>query len=306
MLLSFIIPTYNRGEIFNRTFLSLVEASQGLQVEIIVVNDYKKAELILPVKKDNIRVVNNPKQGPASARNYGASLAQGEYLVFLDDDILVNRKNIETIVSLHQGKKMESYMLNWSYPEDLIDKIKNTKFGVFLIENSLTTMRGWRGDVYWSDDETFEVNSAASYCLVLHNEVFRTVGGYNDKFILAGFEDYDFPMRLMEYGVKFFIYPLDMVYHNEADRVTLKSFLMRKQSASITRRIGVDLGYQDLAIRYSSLKKLILEGLLRVSFFLYILACLLPNLKIARSLYGKLVGILTAVYIYRGYTKKWE
>ncbi len=306
MLLSFIIPTYNRGAILERTYLSLMNAIEGLPVEVIIVNDYKQSELTLPFLKDNVQVLNNPKGGAASARNFGATFAKGNHLIFLDDDIILNKTNVKTLIDLHESSVQDSYMINWIYPPELIAQLRATKFGRYLINNNLTSMKGWRANLYWNDMQAFPVDAAASYCLVLHREVFLKSGGYNENFPLAGFEDYDFPKRLIAMGVNFFIYPLDTVWHNESDRVDLNSFLKRKYNTSITRRVAVELGYKELSIDYSALKKSTLSVLQLGYPLLRGITWGIPNADVFDGLYNRMVNILTAIKIYSGYTKHHE
>ena len=75
-------------------------------VEVIVVNDGStdaSAE-ILRAFGDRIRVIDQPNRGPAAARNAGATLAQGEYLAFLDaDDTWLPQKLAATMAVLDRN-----------------------------------------------------------------------------------------------------------------------------------------------------------------------------------------------------------
>jgi glycosyltransferase involved in cell wall biosynthesis len=91
MLVSVIIPTYNRGRTIARAVGSVL-AQSWKAVEIIVVDSYSTdgtAE-VLASYGDKIRVIYlpklGPKLGPPAARNAGIKLAKGEIISFLDSD----------------------------------------------------------------------------------------------------------------------------------------------------------------------------------------------------------------------------
>lgn len=89
--ISVIMPTYNRADSLRAVLQSM--AKQTLpsdQFEVIVVDDGSKDDTALvAVHTYPFRVVylHQKNQGAAVARNRGASIARGEVLVFLDDDI---------------------------------------------------------------------------------------------------------------------------------------------------------------------------------------------------------------------------
>jgi glycosyltransferase involved in cell wall biosynthesis len=87
MLVSVIIPTYNRGRTIARAVDSVLTQSWK-SVEIIVVDSHStdETEEVLASYGDKIRVVRQAKQGPPAARNAGIKLAKGEIIAFLDSD----------------------------------------------------------------------------------------------------------------------------------------------------------------------------------------------------------------------------
>ena len=87
---SLVVPIYNSSKYLNKCIDSLV--NQTLKdIEIILINDGstdKSLEILKNYQqKDNrikILTQNHKKQG--KARNYGISVAQGEYIGFVDSD----------------------------------------------------------------------------------------------------------------------------------------------------------------------------------------------------------------------------
>lgn len=87
MLVSVIIPTYNRAGTIERTLKSVL--SQTLpSLEVIVVDDGstdRTAEVLLPYR-DRIHLIRQDNQGPSAAKNSGIKAATGDILAFLDSD----------------------------------------------------------------------------------------------------------------------------------------------------------------------------------------------------------------------------
>lgn len=101
MLLTIGIPTWNRANILRRTLIGLYEAiiPKGVSLEILVVDNnsadetqdvLEKYKKILP-----LRPLFEPQQGRSWALNHAIAKARGEYILWIDDDILVDTKWID-------------------------------------------------------------------------------------------------------------------------------------------------------------------------------------------------------------------
>jgi glycosyltransferase involved in cell wall biosynthesis len=92
---SIVIPTYNRPDQLRRCLegIAALETAKD-RFEVVVVDDGSRMpmdEVVEGVLNDlgqhlRIRLMRQENQGPATARNAGAGLAEGNYLVFIDDD----------------------------------------------------------------------------------------------------------------------------------------------------------------------------------------------------------------------------
>lgn len=104
MKISCIIPTCDRNDFLRETIVSVL--NQTIQpFEIIIVNN-GGGEVILPDDlKIKVKIFNIMHYaGAAQARNFGASVAQGDYLAFLDDDDLWHQDYIKNILqSIGEG-----------------------------------------------------------------------------------------------------------------------------------------------------------------------------------------------------------
>ncbi|MFL5839248.1 MAG: glycosyltransferase family 2 protein, partial [Thermoleophilaceae bacterium] len=95
MAVEVVIPTSGRPSL--AVLLNALRESHGpLLRRVIVVDDRHLAEppLELPA---GVEVVRGPARGPAAARNAGWRTARGEWVAFLDDDVLVTGDWLERL-----------------------------------------------------------------------------------------------------------------------------------------------------------------------------------------------------------------
>lgn len=303
--LSIIIPSYNRNHLLNECVASIVQC-QLSNIEVIIVNDYKNKdiELMESNKISNIRVINNVKQGVASARNLGAKNAYSDKLLFVDDDMILNRNAINKAIQFLEAHPNATCNANWIYEEKLTNEISKTSFGRYLINNNFTTLKGWVGnEVEWHANSLIKVGGITSQFLAIKKCNFEKIGGYNEQFPFAGFEDYDLNIQLIKENMFSYIDTTVLIYHNEKDRLNPVDWLARKKRGAITRRVAVNLGFTELGLHFGFFKKMLLQllSLAKPLFMLVVKA--FPNTKSLDGVYEKFINMLIAINIFEGYTK---
>ena len=101
-LISIIVPVYNAENVLQRCVNSLVSQTYT-PVEIILVDDGSADSSLsiceeLAKNHSNIKVISQENSGAASARNAGLSEANGEYIMFVDSDDLVDKRICEKLI----------------------------------------------------------------------------------------------------------------------------------------------------------------------------------------------------------------
>lgn len=96
---SVIIPVYNAQEGIKQCMDSLLNQS-FTDFEIILLNDGSTDNSLEVIKKyaadnDFIRVIDKENEGVAKTRNKGIQLANGKYIVFIDNDDFVDSDYLE-------------------------------------------------------------------------------------------------------------------------------------------------------------------------------------------------------------------
>lgn len=302
MKVSIIIPTCDRGVVFDQTLRAAAEAVKGMNAEIIVVNDSKTSTPKIPGPQLTARMLQNPGRGVAAARNFGARHASGDLLLFVDDDILITKETLRHVIDVHQEGSGIALNPDWTYPPELMRTLTHTSFGRFLQAHKMTTFRGWYADNTWKDNSLFESRSVASFHLSMARSDFENSGGYDERFPFAGFEDYDFPLRLKNAGIQFRIDTRICVFHNELDRMELSGWLNGNERRAFTRAVAVHRGYENLALHYAMPKRIILRLLLIVYPLLLVGLKFIPDRKALDFMLFTWFGYLQAAKIYRGYS----
>ena len=94
--LSIVIPAFNAAEHIGQTLDSiLIQGRTGY--EVIVVDDGSTDDIAAVLESHDLPIVyrRQTNQGPSTARNAGAEVAKGAYLVFLDSDDRLERGWLE-------------------------------------------------------------------------------------------------------------------------------------------------------------------------------------------------------------------
>lgn len=302
MPISIIIPSFNRNKILVKTLLALDEFAFEMKPEIIVVNDSKTNEVDVSTIQYPIKVIKNPKSGVASARNFGLQHATHDKLVFIDDDIIVSKEAISFISNFLNEKGDACINLDWVYPVDLQKSIGKTKFGRYLVKNGHADLKGWMGKDAWKEGDLYSISVISSAILGITKTSVNKINGYEENFPYAGFEDYDFAIRLRKNGIEGFLNTSITVFHNEEDRLDMRPWLERRKRNGETRAIGViKFGYESHRINYSKFKDISFS---LIYFFrgLYMAwLYLIPNASSLDKLYAKLFNPLLGAYIHWGY-----
>ena len=118
MLVSVVIPTYNRRPILHKCLLALENQKLPAFInnfEIVVVDDgstdgtrewLQNESRLFP----HVVLVQQEHSGPAKGRNLGVENSKGEVIVFIDSDLVVTETFLESHISslLNSWKKNRS------------------------------------------------------------------------------------------------------------------------------------------------------------------------------------------------------
>jgi len=102
-MISIVIPVYNQAEHLANCLASIKKQTYD-NYEIIVVDDGSKDLIIEVIEKfkqifgSKLTYLEQENRGASTARNKGAELAEGEYIIFCDADVIMEPKMLELML----------------------------------------------------------------------------------------------------------------------------------------------------------------------------------------------------------------
>ena len=202
--ISVIIPTFNRAEMVCRCVRSILD-TEWPKLEVIVVDDCSPDDTETRMKEqfgDKVKYIRNERNSfQAVSRNNGAKVATGDYLFFLDDDNVVDRRIFAEMTQAFS---------------------ENARLG--LVAPMAIHIRPGKNNVIWSLGSDFNrwTSQPKDYCpnlpvaelpespasyptsyypngFMVPRKVFDAVGGFDEKYVQI-FEESDFGWKIGEAG----------------------------------------------------------------------------------------------------------
>lgn len=205
MFISIVIPTYNRKPILEKCLRALEKQQltddKISQYEVILVDDGStdgtlewleqyRSELshVYPFSQEHL--------GPAAARNLGVEKAKGDIIIFIDSDLVVTEKFLQSHAdALEEGKQNLGHDRLFTY-----GWVINT----CNFENPTS-------EPYKITD--FSAAYFATGNVAIPRKWLEKVGLFDTRFQLYGWEDLELGVRLKQLGLKLIKCPEAVGYH---------------------------------------------------------------------------------------------
>ncbi|MEC4805645.1 MAG: glycosyltransferase [Jaaginema sp. PMC 1079.18] len=213
-MFSFVIPTYNRPQRLANCLEAIAQIDYPRdRFEVVVVDDGSTVPIqpIISRFKEqlNITFISQSNAGPASARNAGVAQAQGQYIVFTDDDCQPSPdglKNLEIQFAKTPQALIGGKTLN-ALPQNLCSTTSQLLID-YLYE--------------YYNQKPGKLQFFASNNFAISKQIFQKIGGFDTNFPLAAGEDREFCDRLLQMGYNLVYASEVQVFH--AHDLTLPSF----------------------------------------------------------------------------------
>ncbi len=230
MKLSVIIVNYNVRLFLEQCLRSVMKASEKLETEIIVV-DNNSADGSVQMVHENfpqVKCIANEKNlGFSAANNQGIEIAQGEYLLLLNPDTVVEEDSFNKTVSYLDdhtnvgglGVKMIDGKGNFlpesrrGLPTPAVAFYKIFGFSK-IFPKSKRFNRYHMGHL--KVDETHEVDVLSGAFMMLRSSVLKEIGLLDDTFFMYG-EDIDLSYRITQAGYKNVYFPETTIIHYKGE-----------------------------------------------------------------------------------------
>lgn len=211
---SIIIPIYNQVGYTYNCICSIYENNDFKDYEIIIADDNsaKNTDIIKNNFENIVILKNETNLGFLRNCNYAATKARGEYLVFLNNDTQVQKDWLAELLYIFENYKNVGLVgSKLIYPNGMLQEAG----GIIWQDAS-----GWN---YGNRDNPLkpeynyvkEVDYASGASLMIPNSVWKELGGFDENFIPAYYEDTDFCFQLRNKGYKVIYQPFSIVVHFE-------------------------------------------------------------------------------------------
>lgn len=258
--ISVIVTVYNRLEYVRNVVLSLL--NQTMKIDELILADDGSKEDVRNVIEDlidkcdfSIKHVWQEDIGfrLARSRNNGAREAEGEFLIFLDQDVILPDDFIEKVYGKRKEKRIvfcRGYLTSEKEKNKIFDLIKekynymdiynlvynekfDKEFKTIIFKDKLYRI------LYWLKLRSRGAKMVG-LMFALYKKDYIEINGFDDKYKGWGQEDDDFGNRFFKYGGE--VYPLKLekylfhVYHpfnsSKKDNLNVDYYHKRKKEIS--------------------------------------------------------------------------
>jgi GT2 family glycosyltransferase/glycosyltransferase involved in cell wall biosynthesis len=211
---SIIIPVFNQFQFTHACLASLKTVEERSRFEVIVVDDCSTDETaeLVPQMEGVIYLRNETNSGFIASCNRGAAQARGKYLFFLNNDTIVKPDWLTALLD--------------TFAEDPRAGIVGSK--LVYPDGRLQEAGGiiWRDASGWNygkfDDPgkpeynyLREVDYCSAAALMIPKSLFQKVGGFDERYAPAYYEDTDLSFKARKDGYKVLYQPLSEIIHYE-------------------------------------------------------------------------------------------
>ena len=221
-LVSIIIPNKDEKETLKACIDSIREKTEYPNYEIIIVENNSTTDEIFQYYKElskdpRIRLLRWKKEFNYSAiNNYGVRHANGEYLLFLNNDVTVITPGwIRELLGVCQRPEVGAAGVKLIYPDDTIQHAGCVIGLGGIAGHMFVDMPANRTGYLHKASILQDMSAVTAACMMMKRTVFEEAGGFTEKLSVA-FNDVDLCLKVRK-NHKLIVYdPYVQLYHMES------------------------------------------------------------------------------------------
>lgn len=221
-LVSIIIPNKDEKETLKACIDSIREKTEYPNYEIIIVENNSTTDEIFQYYKElsqdpRIRLLRWKKEFNYSAiNNYGVRHANGEYLLFLNNDVTVITPGwIRELLGVCQRPEVGAAGVKLIYPDDTIQHAGCVIGLGGIAGHMFVDMPANRTGYLHKASILQDMSAVTAACMMMKRAVFEEAGGFTEKLSVA-FNDVDLCLKVRK-NHKLIVYdPYVQLYHMES------------------------------------------------------------------------------------------
>lgn len=242
---SVIIPTYNGAHRISNTLDAIINQSVSPD-EVIVVIDGSTDQTEKVVEEYlkifiNLKIIKQPNMGRAGVRNTGAKNANGEILIFYDDD---TRPEPDSVLRHKEFHSLYSNSMCSGFPlED--EKLMKTDIQKYKLWLSKKWTQKYHAGLNQLNEQKLFLTAAN---MSIPKTLFNALGGFNEK--LTDAEDYELAVRAYKKGIPIYFDKSNIAWHD--DFITCKGYIKRRREYNK----AINNGNKEAIYKYGTLSKI--------------------------------------------------
>ncbi|MBU1638474.1 glycosyltransferase [bacterium] len=255
---SVVIPAYNQMQLTRECLEAISNDASRVSYEVIVVDNHSTDDTpkLLEAVEGDIKVLRESmNRGFASACNRGARLADGKYLLFLNNDTAPQSGWLDAMVECaEQNESTGAVGAKLLYPNG---KVQHSGIVFNEEKTPFNLFQNFASD-HPAVNEEREMQAVSAACMLVPTAVFEEMGGFDEAY-KNGFEDVDFCLRLAQTQRKVVYCPrAEVIHHEEStegrkdhDDENLELFLsrwaarVRADDKAVTARFGLRIEWNE-------------------------------------------------------------
>lgn len=209
-ILSAVIVTYGAWELAERAIRALAEHTRVPFELIVVDNASTDATRTQLSQLEGARtILNDENRGFGPAANQGAQAAVGEYLLLLNSDAFVHAAWLEPLLETLARPTVGAVVPRVLASDGLLQEA-----GALLARDGTVQLYG-EGDDPARGQYRFrrEIDYGSAVCMLTRRATFASLGGFDERYGQAYYEDVDLCMRVIEHGMCVVYEPRSTVTH---------------------------------------------------------------------------------------------
>ena len=210
-LVSIVTLSWNASE-FTKKALESIARFTSEPYEVIVVDNGSGPEtlaMLRTIDDPHVRVRYNPtNRGYAGGNNDGIADARGEYVVLLNNDVIVTDGWLDGL--LDPFRRLPAVGITAPRSNRVVGH-QQLPVLTYQNENELVTFAAARREE-WSRSGYF-ADRAIGLCLCIDRRLLQQIGGMDERFGLGNFEDDDFCIRTRAAGYSIYVCDDVFIHH---------------------------------------------------------------------------------------------
>jgi len=228
--LSIIIVNYNVKEFLQNLLNSIQKSIRNISSEIIVIDNASDDGSVEMIKEKYpfIKLICNKENiGFGGANNQGLEIANGEFLLLLNPDSIVQEDTFKTLIDFFNQTPVAGLagckIINSdgsiqlacrrSFPGPWTSFCKVTGLSK-IFPNSRIFAR--YNLTYLDENKTYEVDAISGAFMMMRREVYEKIGGFDPQFFMYG-EDLDLCYRAQKAGYKVYYVHSTQIIHYKGE-----------------------------------------------------------------------------------------